>query len=335
MIVLGIDTSCDDTSIALLEDGKKVVGSLISSQVDLHRPFGGIVPEIASRKHVELIDYIYEKILIDTHIKASDIDGVGVTNGPGLIGSILVGLSFAKGLALSLRKPLIPVNHIHAHAMSIFLENEVQFPFIALVVSGGHTIILLVKEIFEYKILGTTRDDAAGEAFDKIAKFLNIGYPGGSIIEEYSKKGIKDYVFFPRPMINEENYDFSFSGLKTSLINYIKNNIVTNDNLKHILSSFQEAAFDVLTFKTIKASKDYNIKTIVVGGGVASNLRLREIFLEKGKKEGIRVFFSSPQFCTDNGAMIALVAFFGLKRGIPSSLDVKGFSRMPLRELVI
>jgi len=334
MIVLGIDTSCDDTSIAILKDGREILASIVSSQVDSHRFFGGIVPEIASRKHVERIDHIYNQVIADARIDGKDIDGIGVTNGPGLIGSILVGLTFAKGLALSLGKPLIPVNHIHAHAMSIFLEREVAFPFIALVVSGGHTMILLVRDIFEYKILGSTRDDAAGEAFDKIAKFLRIGYPGGSIIEEYSRNGSNNYVYFPRPMIDEDNYDFSYSGLKTSLINYVKNNNITNLNLKDILSSFQEAAFDVLTFKTIKASLDFNIKNIVVGGGVASNYRLREMFLERVKNKGIQVFVSSPQFCTDNGAMIGLIASFALKQGITSSLDVKGFSRMPLRKSI-
>jgi N6-L-threonylcarbamoyladenine synthase len=330
MLILGIDTSCDDTSIALLLDGKKILSNIVSSQVDLHKLFGGVVPEVASRKHVEIISTIYKDVLEEAGVAPQNIDGISVTAGPGLIGSILVGLCFAKGLSLSLNKPIVGVNHIHAHAMSIFLEREVNFPFIALVVSGGHTIILLMEDPFTYKVLGSTRDDAAGEAFDKIAKYLGIGYPGGKIVEEYSRKGERDYVSFPRPMIDDNNYDFSFSGLKTSLINYIKNNSITNENIYNIISSFQEAVFDVLTTKTIKASRANDIKRIVAGGGVASNERLREMFFEKGNKEDIEVMFSSPYFCTDNGAMVAIMGYYYLKKGIVSSLDIRGFSRMIL-----
>jgi N6-L-threonylcarbamoyladenine synthase len=330
MITLGIDTSCDDTSIALLQNDGKILSSIVSSQVDLHSFFGGIVPEIASRKHVELIDIIYSNALKEAGILSKDIDLISVTNGPGLIGSVLAGLCFAKGLALSSGKPIIAVNHIEAHAMSIFLEDKAAFPFIALVVSGGHTIILLFKDYCNFKVLGSTRDDAAGEAFDKIAKFLKIGYPGGKIIEDIARQGKKDYVMFPRPMKDDANYDFSFSGLKTSFINYIKKNGFRNDNLADILSSFQEAALDLLSYKTIKAAKDCGIERIIVGGGVASNGRLREIFLERSAHENINVMFSSPHYCTDNGAMIAVTGYFYYKNGITSSLDVKGYSRMKM-----
>ncbi|MCX5816813.1 MAG: tRNA (adenosine(37)-N6)-threonylcarbamoyltransferase complex transferase subunit TsaD [Proteobacteria bacterium] len=330
MITLGIDTSCDDTSISVLEDDKKIRSNIVSSQVDFHRFFGGIVPEIASRKHVELIDGIYGNVLKEAGVLSQDIDLVSVTNGPGLIGSILAGLCFAKGLAFALEKPLIAVNHIEAHAMSVFLENEVDFPFIALVVSGGHTIILLFEDYCHFKMLGSTRDDAAGEAFDKIAKYLKIGYPGGQIIEDIARKGVKDYVIFPRPMKEEANYDFSFSGLKTSFINYIKKNGFSDVNLAHILSSFQEAICDLLSYKTIKAAKDYGIERIVVGGGVAANGRLREIFSERCTQENLDVLFSSPHFCTDNAAMIAITGYYYFKKGITSSLDVKGYSRMAM-----
>jgi len=330
MITLGIDTSCDDTSISVLEDDKKIRSNIVSSQVDLHRFFGGIVPEIASRKHVELIDGIYNDVLKEAGASSQDIDLISVTNGPGLIGSILAGLCFAKGLAFALEKPLVAVNHIEAHAMSIFLENKVDFPFIALVVSGGHSIILLFEDYCHFKVLGSTRDDAAGEAFDKIAKYLKIGYPGGQIIEDIAQKGAKDYVMFPRPMKEEANYDFSFSGLKTSFINYIKKNSYSDVNLAHILSSFQEAVCDLLSYKTIKAAKDHGIKRIVVGGGVASNNRLREIFSERCTLENLDVLFSSPHFCTDNGAMIAITGYFYFKKGITSPLDVKGYSRMSM-----
>jgi len=330
VITLGIDTSCDDTSIALLQDRNKILSNIVSSQVDLHRFFGGVVPEIASRKHVELIDTIYADALKEAGISSQDIDLISVTNGPGLIGSILVGLCFAKGLVCALNKPLIAVNHVEAHAMSIFLEKEIDFPFIALVVSGGHTIILLFKEYCDFDVLGTTRDDAAGEAFDKIAKFLDIGYPGGKVIEDMAKGGARDYIMFPRPMKDDANYDFSFSGLKTSFINYINKNGFTDANLMHILSSFQEAICDLLSFKTIKAAQQHGIKRIVVGGGVAANKRLREVFAEKAAMYNIDVKFSSVQYCTDNGAMIAVTGYNYFKKGFVSSLDVKGYSRMAI-----
>ncbi len=329
MVILGIDTSCDDTSVAFIEDKSKILSNIVSSQVDLHKVFGGVVPEIASRKHVELIDGLYAEALALARISAGDIDCIAATAGPGLIGSVLVGLSFAKGLALALKKPLIGINHIEAHAMSIFLEREVEFPFIALVVSGGHTIILLMEEPGSFKVLGSTRDDAAGEAFDKIAKFLDIGYPGGRIIEEYSRTGRGDAVAFPRPMAGEANYDFSFSGLKTSFITYVKKYGVSNENRNDILASFQEAAFDVLSMKTIKAAIKQGIPRLVVGGGVASNGRMREVFLKKGKESGIEVMFSSPGFCTDNAAMVAVTGYFHhLKAGTGSALDARGYSRM-------
>lgn len=328
MIILGIDTSCDDTSLAVIEGKNKVLSNIVSSQVDLHRLFGGVVPEIASRQHAEIIDMIYKDAIKEAGVSPHDIDAICVTNGPGLIGSILVGLCFAKGICLSLHKPIIGINHIEAHAMVIFLEQEVEFPFIALVVSGGHTTILLVHEPRRYSVLGTTRDDAAGEALDKIAKFLGIGYPGGRIIEEFSKKGRGDSVLFPRPMIDEDNYDFSFSGLKTAFINYAKNNTITEKTLPDVLSSFQEAVFDCLLKKVLRASKKYDIPRIVVGGGVASNQRLREVFEDNAQKENLLIYFSSPFHCTDNGAMIAATGYYYLEKGITSPIDIKGFSRM-------
>ncbi|OPY78374.1 MAG: tRNA N6-adenosine threonylcarbamoyltransferase [Syntrophorhabdus sp. PtaU1.Bin153] len=330
MLVLGIDTSCDDTSLALLRDGKTLLSNVVSSQVDLHRVFGGVVPEIASRRHIELIEGLYRETLRQGDISGSSIDAIGVTAGPGLIGSVLVGLCFAKGLALSLGKPLIAVNHIEAHAMSIFLEKEVAFPFIALVVSGGHTIMLLIEGFGKYRALGSTRDDAAGEAFDKIAKYLGIGYPGGKVIEDLSAKGKGDYVAFPRPMADEKNYDFSYSGLKTAMINYIKKYGVTDYDLSDIMASFQEAAFDVLTNKTIRAARDLEISRIVVGGGVASNGRLRQLFAERCREEGMEALFSSPEFCTDNGAMVARVAYQYYSEGTISPLNVAGYSRMKI-----
>jgi len=332
MLILGIDTSCDDTSVALLEDGRRIRSHIVSSQADLHKRFGGVVPEIASRKHVELIDRIYEDVLVQGGAAAGDIDLVGVTAGPGLIGSVLVGLSFAKGFCLALKKRLVGVNHIEAHAMSIFLEREVEFPFVALVVSGGHTIILLMEAPCRFKVLGSTRDDAAGEAFDKIAKFLGIGYPGGRIIEDMAaRSGATDYVVFPRPMMDDATCDFSFSGLKTAFLTYAKKHSIDDSTINHVLASFQEAICDVLVFKTFKAARRSNVKRIVVGGGVAANGRLRQVFMERAGREGFEVMISSPQFCTDNGAMIASLASFHFEAGNYSDLDIGAYSRMAIK----
>lgn len=331
MFVLGIDTSCDDTSIALLEEGTRLVSNLVSSQIELHRVFGGVVPEIASRRHIERIGELYLASLGEAKVSPDAIDVIGVTAGPGLIGSVLVGLCFAKGLALALKKPLVAVNHVEAHAMSIFLERNVPFPFIALVVSGGHTLLLQVNDFCRYKTIGSTRDDAVGEAFDKIAKFLGLGYPGGRVIEDLSRGGKRDYVVFPRPMADEKNYDFSFSGLKTSMLNYVKKHGISNLHQSDILASFQEAALDVLVEKTVRAAKESRIGRIVVGGGVASNGRLRELFGERGLQESVEVFFSSPEFCTDNGAMIAKVAHSYYERGCVSPLSTRAYSRMQIR----
>lgn len=331
MFALGIDTSCDDTSIALLENGTKLISNLVSSQIELHKAFGGVVPEIASRRHIELIGGLYSAGLGEANISAGAIDVIGVTAGPGLIGSVLVGLCFAKGLALALKKPLVAVNHIEAHAMSIFLERDVDFPFIALVVSGGHTLLMQVDDFCGYRVIGSTRDDAVGEAFDKIAKFLGLGYPGGRVIEDLSKGGKRNYVVFPRPMADDQNYDFSFSGLKTSMLNYVKKHGITAENQRDILSSFQEAALDVLVEKTLRAAKESGISRVVVGGGVASNGRLRELFRERGGQERIDVLFSKPEFCTDNGAMIAKVASYYYERGLTSPLSTRAYSRIKIR----
>lgn len=328
MLVLGIDTSCDDTSLALVRDGREVLANVVSSQVPLHRLFGGVVPEIASRKHVEVIDSIFREALETARVDLDRVDAVGVTVGPGLIGSVLVGMCFAKGICLATGKPLVGVNHVEAHAMTILLEETVPFPFLALIVSGGHTLVVLFEEPCRFRVVGSTRDDAVGEAFDKIAKFLSLGYPGGRVIEELARRGDCHAVPFPRPMIDEPNYDFSFSGLKTSFVNYIKRESPGEDERPDLLASFQQAAFDVLVRKTVRAAKDLAVGRIVVGGGVASNLRLRRVMREAADSHGIRVFFPSPPLCTDNGAMVAVTAYYYGDRGLFSPLDVSAFSRM-------
>ena len=327
MIILGIDTSCDDTSVAVV-DGTRVLSNIVSSQVALHRLFGGIVPEIASRRHAELIDGIYRQALTEAGTTLRDVDVLAATCGPGLIGSVLVGLCFAKGLSLSGSLPLVGVNHVEAHAMSIFLEKAVEFPFVSLIVSGGHTVLLLFTGPCAFKMLGSTRDDAAGEAFDKIAKYLGLGYPGGRRIEELALAGRVDSVSFPRPMGDEDNYDFSFSGLKTSFINYVKKYGITDYNRSDILSSFQEAACDVLALKTVRAAEELGVPRVVAGGGVAANQRLRETLCARCAARGIEVFFPSPLLCTDNGAMVAVTGSFYADRGLFSAVDVKAFSRI-------
>ncbi len=327
MVILGIDTSCDDTSVAVL-DGEVLRADLVSSQVSVHTFFGGVVPEIASRKHVELIDTIYDQALREAGIGLEDVDILAVTQGPGLIGSVLAGLCFVKGLGLATGKSLVGVNHVEAHAMSIFLEEQVDFPFLSLIVSGGHTVILYFSQPTVFRVVGSTRDDAAGEAFDKIAKFLKLGYPGGRIIEEEGRSGDAGSVPFPRPMADESNLDFSFSGLKTAFITYVKKYGITDDNRSHVLASFQEAACDVLALKTVRAARELGVPRIVVGGGVASNRRLREVMVEKCSPHGISVYFPSPRLCTDNAAMVCVAARFYAERHLFSAIDMKPFSRM-------
>ena len=330
MIILGIDTSCDDTSAAVLDD-TRLLANIVSSQVSLHRLFGGVVPEIASRKHAELIDVIARQALTEARLSLEDVDVLAITQGPGLIGSVLVGLCFVKGLGLSTGKPMVGVNHVEAHAMSIFLEEPVEFPFVSLVVSGGHTVLLLFSEPCEFRMLGTTRDDAAGEAFDKIAKYLSLGYPGGKVIEELAREGKGDAFPFPRPMRDEKNYDFSFSGLKTAFINYVKKYGITDENRSDILASFQEAACDVLSAKTVRAARDHGVTRVVVGGGVASNNRLRSVLAARCAAAGISVSFPAPPLCTDNGAMVAVTAGFYARKGLFSAIDMRAFSRMRWR----
>ena len=327
MIILGVDTSCDDTSIAVLRDCE-VLANVVSSQVPIHALFGGVVPEIASRSHVEVIDRMLGEALNEAGLTLRDIEILSVTQGPGLIGSLLVGLCFTKGLALSLGRPLVGVNHVEAHAMSIFLEQKVEFPFVSLIVSGGHTLILLFSAPTDFRVLGSTRDDAAGEAFDKIAKFLGLGYPGGKVIEEMARGGNPEYVSFPRPMADESNFDFSFSGLKTAFINHVKKFGINDGNRSDLLASFQEAACDVLSSKTAKAARDAGVRRVVMGGGVASNERLRRALIERCADMGISVFVPSPGYCMDNGAMVAMTASFYAGIGIFSPIDIKAFSRM-------
>jgi N6-L-threonylcarbamoyladenine synthase len=330
MLVLGIESSCDETAAAVVKDGK-MRSNVIASQIKAHSKYGGVVPEIASRKHIEAINPVIEQALSDAGVGLSDIEGIAVTRGPGLIGSLLIGLTTAKALAYALNIPLVGVNHLEGHITAAFLAEAVpQFPFAALVVSGGHTNIYLVKNYHNFQLIGQTRDDAAGEAFDKAAKLLNLGYPGGVVIDKIAKGGNTQAVAFPRAM--KDSPDFSFSGLKTSLLTMLKKRgrDFSAEELPDIVASYQEAIVDVLVEKTVSAVQDNAIRQIVVCGGVAANGRLREKFAAAASINNIDLFIPPIILCTDNAAMIAAIGEIMLKSGCRDSLDLNAISRWPL-----
>ena len=300
MIILGIETSCDETGVAICS-GFKILSSYTKTQ-SIHQKYGGVVPEIASREHEKYLPIITNKVLKDANIGFKDIEAIAVTNGPGLMGSLLSGISFAKGLAQALDIPIIPINHLEAHLNSVFIDHsELEAPFINLLVSGGHTQLWLVKSMFNYELLGETLDDACGEAFDKGAKKMNLNYPGGPEIENLAKNGNKDLISFPRPMINDDSFNFSFSGLKTSLINCVNED---NYNFQDIAASYQEAIVDTLINKFIKAMNKFSVDSGIICGGVAANKRLRKKLSELDKK----IIYPSMKYCTDNADMIAFLA---------------------------
>jgi len=330
MLVLGIESSCDETAAAVISNGK-MRSNVIASQIAVHSPYGGVVPEIASRKHIEAINPVICRALCDANVKLRDIEGIAVTRGPGLIGSLLIGLSTAKALAFALDIPLVGVNHLEGHIAAAFLaEKAPAIPFMALVVSGGHTSVYLAKNYHDFELMGQTRDDAAGEAFDKAAKLLNLGYPGGVVIDKISKGANPKAVVFPRAM--KDSPDFSFSGLKTSLLTMLKKRgrDFAPEELPDIVASYQEAIVDVLLEKTIKAAKDNDVNRIVVCGGVAANSRLRERFAEETAARNLELFIPPVILCTDNAAMIGAIGEIMLKNGHRDSLDLNAVSRWPL-----
>ena len=332
-LILGIETSRDETAAAIVEDGKKIISNVVASQISIHQKYGGVVPEIASRKHMEYIIPVIDKALDESGKKITDLSAIAVTYGPGLIGSLLVGLSVAKAIAYAQNIPLIGVNHLEAHIYANFLErNEIIPPFVCLIVSGGHTSLVYIRHFGEYELLGQTKDDAAGEVFDKIAKFLNLGYPGGPIIEKLAKEGDPSSIKFPRPILNDKSYDFSFSGLKTAVIYHIKKLDKGNKNIpvSDILASFQQAVTDVLVGKTIKAALKFKTKQIVLAGGVAANSFLRREIKEKANLLNIKVFYPSISLCTDNAAMVASAGYYKFKENKKSSLSLDAVSRLPL-----
>ena len=331
MLVLGIESSCDETAAAVVREGRFLLSNVVASQIDVHSRYGGVVPEIASRRHIEAIVPVILQALDDAQVTLNDIEGIAVTMGPGLVGSLLVGLSVAKAIAFARGIPFVGVNHLEGHVASIFLtEEKVAFPFVALVVSGGHTTIYLVKGFENFAVLGQTRDDAAGEAFDKGAKLLGLGYPGGVVIDQLAKRGERDWLKFPRAM--KDSLDFSFSGLKTSLLTCIKRRgyPFTEKELPDVAASYQEAIVDVLVEKTLKAAEmSSTIFRVVVCGGVAANSRLRELFYENAGNKGFEVFIPPPVLCTDNAAMIAVVGEHLLRAGRKDALNLNAISRWP------
>ena len=330
MVVLGIESSCDETAAAVVKNGR-LLSNVIASQIDIHSPYGGVVPEIASRKHLEVIHPVIRQALNDAGVALPEIEGIAVTCGPGLIGSLLIGLSTAKALAMALNVPMIGVNHLEGHIAAVFVSGDVpSFPFIALVVSGGHTSVYRVENFRDFRLIGQTRDDAAGEAFDKAAKLLNLGYPGGVVIDRMAREGNPQAVAFPRAM--KDSPDFSFSGLKTSLLTMLKKRgrDFDQDELPDIAASYQEAIVDTLVEKTVRAAEENAIDQIVVCGGVAANSRLREKFGQAAAEKKMTLFVPPIVLCTDNAAMVAAIGEIMLNNGLRDSFDLNAVSRWPL-----
>lgn len=317
MKILAVESSCDETSVSVIENGRNILSNVISSQIDTHKKYGGVVPEIASRQHVEAINSVLEEALTEANIDREEIDLVVATRGPGLIGALLVGLSAAKAFAYAIDRPFVGVNHIYGHVCANYISNsDLKPPFIGLIVSGGHTYLIKVKDYVDFELVGRTRDDAAGEAFDKIARAMGIGYPGGPIIDKLASKG-KDVLDFPRVMLEEGSYDFSFSGLKTAVINYLHNKEQKGEEVvkEDVAASFQKAVTDVLVEKAVRLAKKENMDKIVLAGGVAANEGLRFELENRGSKENIKIYYPEKILCTDNAAMIASAGYYLYKSG--------------------
>jgi N6-L-threonylcarbamoyladenine synthase len=331
--ILGIETSCDETAVAVVEDGLTVRSNLISSQNEIHGRFGGVVPELASRAHLERLNPLLDDALVEAGMGWRDLDAVAVTRGPGLAGALLVGLATAKAVSLALDVPLAAVNHLEGHIYANFLEHgPPEPPYVCLVVSGGHTMLVHMPEEHRYRVLGQTVDDAAGEAFDKIARFMGLGYPGGPVLDRLGRKGDPTAIRFPRAMAQSGDLDFSLSGLKTAVIRHVRAEREAGRNvpIEDLAASFQEAVVDVQVQKTMAAVGETEVPSVLLGGGVVANTRLRERMAAEAQRRGIRLLHPSPELCTDNGAMIAAAGHFRLARGEHSSFDVTAEPGLPL-----
>ena len=323
--ILAIESSCDETSAAVVLNGREILSNVIASQISTHEQYGGVVPEVASRIHIEAISGVVEEALLKANITLEKIDAIGVTYGPGLVGALLVGLQFAKGLAFASKKPLVGVNHIEGHICANYIQHkDLKPPFISLVVSGGHTFIVHVKDYGIYEVIGQTRDDAAGEAYDKVARALGLGYPGGPKIDKLAKEGNPKAITFPKANFHEETLDFSFSGVKSAVLNYLNKCNMQNIeiNKADVAASFQQAVVDVLKDNVLLTCKKKNIDTIAIAGGVASNSTLRETLINEAGKKGIKVLFPTPILCTDNAAMIGSAAYFNFINGKVNDLNL-------------
>lgn len=331
--ILAIETSCDETAASVIENGNHVLSNVVQSQIESHKRFGGVVPEVASRHHVEMITRVIEEALKNANLKAKELDAVAVTYGPGLIGALLVGVNAAKAFAFAHDLPLIPVHHIAGHIYANQLENKIKFPLISLIVSGGHTELIKMNDHLEFEVIGETLDDAVGEAYDKVARVIGLPYPGGPEIDRLSKEG-KDTYDFPRAL-QDDSYNFSFSGLKSHVINKLHNEKQKNIeiNKADVARSFQESVVDVLTTKTMRALKDENIKTLIVAGGVAANSALRERFETLTKENNINLYIPSLKYCTDNAAMIGAVAYELYKRKTFANLNLNGQNYIDIEDI--
>lgn len=334
-LILAIESSCDETAASVVKNGRTILSNVISSQIELHKLYGGVVPEIASRKHIEKINQVIEEALSDAGVTLDDLDAIGVTYGPGLVGALLVGVAEAKAIAYAKKLPLVGVHHIEGHVSANYIEHpDLEPPFLCLIVSGGHTHLVIVKDYGEFEILGRTRDDAAGEAFDKVARAIGLGYPGGPKIDKLSKEGNPHAIVFPKAKIDGAPYDFSFSGVKSAVLNFINQNKMQGKEIHaaDLAASFQQSVVDVLVEHTMLAAKDYQMDKVAIAGGVASNGTLRQAMKEACEKNGLKFYHPSPIFCTDNAAMIGVAAYYEYKKGTRHGWDLNAVPNLKLGE---